>query len=181
MKLLINYDFFEAIRNVKEPYGVLKVVRNNHDMYMVRLPMFGVVDLAYFRNIPAAMASLMFQYMLVLSGEMYIDRQSGIDMYATMGAKQLKELVTSFEEINVKTDYDLLLQANLYHKDYKLDFNHEHMPIIRENKYIFVPSHNYDGSVKDTSVLQEHMLGSDGYILSVGEPEKRYRKVLVRT
>ncbi len=180
MKLIINYDFFEAIRDVLEPYGTLKIVRNNKDTYMIRLPLFGVVDLACFQNVPVAMAALIFQYMLVLSGAVYIDKKSGIDMYATISAKKVKQLVGELEEINVKTEYEMLLQANLYDKRYRLDFNHEKMPIIKEDKYIYVPSYHYDGSIKDTSILQEHMLGSDSYVLSVGEPVKKYQRVLGR-
>ena len=51
MKLVINYDFFNAIKDVNEPYGVLKVIRNNKDRYMLRLPLWGIVDFVYFKNI----------------------------------------------------------------------------------------------------------------------------------
>lgn len=181
MKLVINYDLIDAIKNVKEPYGVLKVVRNNRHGYIARMPLWGLFDYVYFRDIQNTLAALMFQYMLIMGSDMLIDKSMGIDYYATMSTKNLKTLIAELETINVMTNYNLLLQARLYDKAYKFTFNKDKTPIIMQEKYIDVPSYNYDGNLKDTSILQEHMIGSSSYVLSVGEPIKKYSRVLVRT
>lgn len=180
MKLVINYDFFNEVKNVKESYGVLKVVRNNNMRYIKQIPMWGLIDYALIQNIPSASLILLFQYMLMISGDMLADKACGIDTYATFASKKLKKLVSDLEELNVKTNYDLLLQSKLYDKRYKIDFNNDNLPIIKHEKYLYVPSYNFDGKIKDTSILQEHMLGSGNYVLSVGEPEKKYNKILVK-
>ena len=85
----------------------------------------------------------------------------------------LKKLVSKLNDINIATDYDLLKQSELYERKYKIEFNESKIPIIMENKYVLVPSYNYKGDVKDTSILQEHFVGSKDYILSVGSPSKK--------
>ena len=82
------------------------------------------------------------------------------------------------DTINVKTNYDMLLESELYEKKYKVEKT-DSLFAIKEEKYIYVPSYGFDGKEKDTSILQEHDIGSGIYALSVGEPEKQYRRVLV--
>ena len=48
-----------------------------------------------------------------------------------------------------------------------------------EKKYILVPSYNYGGEEIETSIMQEHIVESDDYILSVEEPDTQYKRVLV--
>ena len=84
-----------------------------------------------------------------------------------------------FDNINVKTNYEMLLKSELYEQKYKIELNDDILLSIKEEKYIYVPSYGFDGQEKETSILQEHNLGTQSYMLSVGEPEKQYRRVLV--
>ena len=43
----------------------------------------------------------------------------------------------------------------------------------------FVKDSNYQKDIIETSLLQEHNLGSKDYILSIGSKEKKLKKVLV--
>ena len=38
-----------------------------------------------------------------------------------------------------------------------------------------VPSYTFNGDIKDTSVLQEHIIGSKEYVLSLGSPKKVWK------
>ena len=180
MRLTINYDFFSAIRDVNEPYGALKIVRNNKMRYMAYFPVWTTIDYALIRNTPETIGFVVFQYILALGSDLIIDRDSGIDPYATKAAKRLKKLVSALEDINVKTEYQLLLDSVLYAKEYKVERNNKGT-FLKEEKYIYVPSFNYNGDIRDKSILQEHALGTDVYVLSIGECQKQYHRVLVRT
>lgn len=76
------------------------------------------------------------------------------------------------ESLNIFTSYDLLLKSKVYDKKYKVEMNKEQLLHIAEEKYILVPSYTYNGDTKDTSALQEHIVGSKQYVLSLGSPKK---------
>lgn len=97
---------------------------------------------------------------------------NGLDFYADKSSRSLKKLVSQLENLNISTSYDLLLQSEVYHKKYKIEVNKEQLPHLAESKYIFVPSYTYSGDKQDTSILQEHIVGSKEYILSLGSPKK---------
>ncbi len=44
-----------------------------------------------------------------------------------------------------------------------------------EKKYILVPTYDYLGEIQSTSILQEHVVGSKIYVLSLGSEAKEYR------
>ena len=71
----------------------------------------------------------------------------------------------------MSTDIDLLLQSELYHKKHKIEFSEKKVPILMEEKFIYVPTYKYDGEVDVTSVQQEHEVGSREYVLSLGSPK----------
>ena len=181
MKLVINYDLIDAIRNVMEPYGALKVIRNNRDAYYKWLSFWTVLDASVCKgNFDYAVMMLGVQASLLLGSDILSDRLTGIDTYATMSTHNLRKLATDLRNLHVMTTYDLLLQSSLYHKKCKITFNESKLPFLKEEKYILVPSYSYSGEVRDTSILQEHEFGTKEYILSTGEYKKEYKKVLVR-
>ena len=94
------------------------------------------------------------------------------DIYREKAIKRLKALVPLLERINVNTNYNLLLESYCYSKVTNFKLNDNKLPLLVESKYILVPSFDYNGSLIDTSILQEHVLGSDRYTLSKGNPAK---------
>ncbi len=184
MKLLINYDFFDAVRNVNEPLTPMKIIRNNRFQYAVYCPIW--FSLGYFCWKYDIMTNI--QHVLVLTGivtsadifsDYVMKKKFNVDIYADEASNKLKKLSTMLADINVKTTYDMLLQSELYEHKYKVEKNEDKLPSLKEEKYIYVPSYGFDGEEKETSVLQEHNIGSRTYMLSVGEPEKQYKRVLV--
>ncbi len=102
------------------------------------------------------------------------------DMKAFVSEQNLLELVGQLTEINVKTNYDMLLKSELYEKEYKFEHNEKTLLALTEKKYIYVPTYGFDGKEQTTSILQEHDIGTRDYTLSVGEPDKQYRLVLAK-
>ena len=44
-----------------------------------------------------------------------------------------------------------------------------------ESKYILVPTYDFNNNIKNTSILQEHIVGTDKYVLSIGSPKKELK------
>ncbi len=191
MKLLINYDFFDAVRNVNEKTTPLKVIRNEKKKYAILLPIYtslaliakqysdfdtreiiSIIIRAY-GNLMAldTLAEFMFKKM----------SYTQTDLYARKAIARLQTLALMLDDINVKTNYDMLLASELYHKTVHLDSSESNRPILVSQKYIYVPSYGFDGEEKTTSILQEHVIGTKEYILSQDEPDRQYKRVLAKS
>ena len=178
MKLIINYDFFNAIRDVREPYGPLTVIRNNNYKYMMSFPLWLTTDVITFNRGSEILSALMLEYSALIFKDMVVNQKRDMDVYADKSIHRLNELASMFEDINVKTNFDLLIKSELYDKRYKLARVNDGKKVLLEEKYILMPSFNYKGHIEDTSILQEHALGSGNYLLSRGMPRKNYQRIL---
>lgn len=174
MKLIINYDFFEAVCNTREPFGPLKVVRNKKRKWeVVDLPLFiGFSLLAPDRVV--GNAALISTYMgLDVVSHLMVHAITKEDIFVDDASNNLKKLVAQFHDLNISTDYELLLQSELYKRKYNVELKEK--PHLLESKYIMVPIYHFNGDVKDTSILQEHVVGSRQYVLSLGSPNKEFK------
>ena len=178
MKLMINYDFFNAIRNVNEPFGPLKIIRNEKVKYSAFFPIWYLIGNMFNEDFQSNMLSICFSYGIVMSMDLLTGSILKFDKYENISSMNLKKLVPRLADINIKTDYELLRQSELYQKQYKVELDENKIPFLMENKYILVPTYSYSGEIVDTSILQEHEIGTKTYTLSMGEPEKRYRAVM---
>ena len=178
MKLVINYDFIDKIKDVNENYGVMKIVRNRKRYLVFHLtPLCIAVDLPIcLIGKESALIVFVSQAISYFMIEYFAYRQVG-DFYKEMAINKLHRLVTLLKDININTSYDLLLKAEVYEKKYKIHLNEDKILEIIESKYILIPTYNYYGEVRDTSILEEHVIGSNDYILSLGSPEKKLKLV----
>lgn len=183
MKLIINYDLITAICNVVEPVTPLKVIRNKKVDYLTfNIPLFSAINMLNEPNsLGEFLGTLGLQMGIVIACHTGLDllcsQIVGVDQYAYKSTKDLKKLVGQLEALQVSTTYDLLLESEVYEKKYKVEINKKQLPYIAESKYILVPSYTYNGDKKDTSLLQEHVVGSKEYVLSLGSPKKVYKPV----
>ncbi len=178
MKLVINYDFFDKIKDVREPLNPLKVIRNNKGPMAIHFPVCMSINLMR-HSLPEAIAIYGFDVLLGLSVWWLIDtwRNNSKDPYAKDAAKKLKVLASELRNQKVLTDYDLLLKSELYKTEHKITLNEKRLPFITETKYIIVPTCNSLGEVKTTSIKQEHVVGSKEYVLSHGSYTKQLKLV----
>lgn len=86
--------------------------------------------------------------------------------------EDLQKLSLQLNELNVKTSGELLLDSKVYHKQHKFVLSEKGIPGIMQNKYINIPTYD-NGDIKETSILQEHKIGTKEYVLSLGSPTKR--------
>ena len=197
MKLLVNYDFFDAVRNVNEPLNPMKIIRNEKKKYGILFPLYlsiilaakeyGDIDTSNLIDARYIMLYMMrscgFCMSLDFAVEAIIKKLSNskTDTYARKAIARLQTLALMLDDINVHTTYDMLLASELYHKKVYLDSSESKRPILVSQKYIYVPSYGFDGEEKTTSILQEHVIGTKEYILSQDEPDRQYKRVLAKS
>jgi len=175
MKLIINYDFIDAVRNANDSYNIYKIARNSKKEWSYLVPFWTVIDYAIWKNIPDTITWLNIQLGIDILSRTLENKITGIDKYEIKACKNLKQLVSHFNDLNISTDYDLLLQSELYKKNYNIGLSDEKLPFLKEAKYIYVPCYKYDGDVEVTSIQQEHVIGSREYVLSLGSPKSSYK------
>ncbi len=187
MKLHINYDFFEAVRDVREVFGPITIVRNNKYTFFFTIPSFAILftalgfDASSVFFTTAAHSSLFLLYDYIDNYQFKKEKHIDFDEYTYYSAIKLVELAHQLEEINVMTKPENLLDAELYAEKHQLIFNEHKIPMLEHDKYILIPAYNrFNGEEMDISLLQEHIVGTKDYELSIGEPEKKYRRVLVK-
>ena len=174
MNIMINYDFFNAIKDVNSILTPTKIVRNNIGKWLkFNIPVitsleYVIVKEDILKYLPSAIA---IHFFIVFQMELAQYKLLG-DIYKERADIRLKVLVSQFENLNLETSYELIKESKCYHKIKNFKLNDKKIPQLIESKYILVPNYDYKGDIVETSVLQEHVIGSNNYILSIGEPEK---------
>ena len=173
MKILVDYDLINSIKNVNEPMSPYKIIRNRKaDWAKFNLPLYTAVDIAL-NNIEKVPLILAFQFGLLITAEMIVRIPLRLDEFKTKSDQDLKTLVTKLQDLNVETNYEMLKKSELDDKTYKFRLNESKLPELVETKYILVPSYNYQGNIKSTSIQQDHVVGSKTYVLSIGSKQKQ--------
>lgn len=178
MKLIINYDFVEKVKDVKQPFGPLKIARNNKYRYAFYLSSWSIINIATSDSFPNFLSISLMDIAFIMgymSVEMLMSALLKKDIYAEPASKKLMELSRLLNSAHINTDYDLLLNSELYKTEYKFDFNKEKLISIMQSKYVMVPIHSYNGEVKPISIVQEHVMGSNDYELSFGSPKRKVK------
>lgn len=185
MKLIINYDFIEAVYNAKEKFSLSKSWHNNAMKHLDIVPLVLVICAISGSDINATMLSATASYGIFSSMDLLTDflayKVTGDDIYELKASEKLKKLVKKLEDLNIRTDYDSLLQSELYEKHYKVEVNEGILPKLVEEKYVLVPGRIFRGEMEDISVLQEHVVGREEYVLSLGSPSKKTSRRLVNS
>ena len=123
MKIMINYDLINAIRNVNEELVPFKIVRNRKNDYLSFLPIYTLLNLCNGDSLLEMIGTLGLQYGMVLSIDMVLfalyKNMVGDDFYTKKSSDDLKKLVGQLDALNISTSYDLLLKSEVYEKNIK--------------------------------------------------------------
>lgn len=180
MRIIVSYDLLNSIRNIKNPMGPLKVIRNNKKKWAkLNLPIYTSLDLIVTRDLKKTGEILLMQFGFLTVVETIFDTVQDKDKYKKQSTDDLNVLVETLNDNNIKTDLNLLLDTKLYDRNYRIRLNENKLPELAESKYLLVPTYTATSSMKDTKVLQEHVVGSDKYVLSFGTPKKEKKLVPV--
>lgn len=168
MKLLLNYDVIDKIQVAKTGIRLKKIPKS----LVINMSVYTPYTLITNANKPE---------------ENILDLILGLGIYAVLNytrevilAQQnkdaaetdLKWLLSHLDHINSSTTYDQLLESKKYKTEYKLlEKNDQGIRKLQQNKYILIPT----GNDEKVSVLQEHVIGTNEYSLSLGEPKKVYK------
>ncbi len=185
MKLIINYDFIKEVYNARDNFTLSKSFFNNLPSNIKFIPFAIGISALYGGDLSIASQASVVGFGLISAGDVLTDaifyKIYGEDVYQMTASKRLKKLVGELEDLNVRTDYDSLLESELYEKHYKVDVNEGILPRLVEEKYVLVPGHFFRGDKEDISILQEHVVGSKEYVLSLGSPSKKTSKRLANS
>jgi len=164
--------------DVNEGFIPMKIVRNNKKVLAILNVSFFSLDCVVTHNLPKSLSLIMLQNLSFIIG-MYAGKNiyNLSDPYKEIASRRLKELAINLKNIYVNTDYDLLLNSELLSKNYRIHLNENNIPSLLEEKYILVPSYDFNGNTKHTSIVQEHVVGSSNYVLSIGSPKKELKFV----
>ena len=176
MKIIVNFDLINSIKNVNESMGPMKVIRNRKAQWAkFYFPLYTIVDMTFnkIEDVPFIL-SLQFSFLLFL--EMIV-HSKGLDEFKDKSLEDLHNLAIKLNYLNIDTSYDLLLNSQLVGKDYNIRLNENKIPEFVESKYILVPSYSYHGNIKSTALHQEHVIGSNDYVISSGSKFKRKQLV----
>lgn len=187
-KITINYDLYNEILNAREKFIGFKVLRDKWKLAFFDIPFFLFVDFMVANtlgdlDIPSAFVEQCF----ICASMRYLPYQMtktflGLDVYKEEAKMRLFEASMLLNDINVSTNFELLLDSELDSKNYEIQKDSDDKKILVENKYIMVPTHNPmfndEGETQMTSLHQEHVVGTREYSLSVGLNQKNKQKIL---
>ena len=167
MKIVIYYDLENAIRNVDEPFGPFKVVRNCGKEWGMFLPFSVWMNYLLNGDLSKVLPTLAFQYLLFVSCEMMSGIASKDDFFESYSRDQLNKLGRKLEAFQLSTDFSLIRQMHVYDRNYAISVNEKMLPKLREEKFFLVPFYERDGKVRERSLLQTHNIGSKEYVLTL--------------
>ena len=176
MKILINYDLFNAILNSKEELNGFKVYRNQKRSYAYIAPFCFLFNYFCTRRIPNSLLALVLQ-IFSFNYSLYLRcLNTETDPFKTQSINDLKKLLFDLKEyLSINTDYDLLLDSTILSREFRIEFNPENLLQIIETKNISIYSYDSFGEVKEDYLEQVHPILSDDYVLSKGKAKRKLK------
>lgn len=184
MKIRINYDLFEKIREAKGEFSLQKKTVKNI-LYTWPLPFLAsfTMFLATLGNNPTTenIKEILILYGACIGIKDLFDlalHSRNKDFYSNEAKLELSELsYYLIKSLFINTAVDLLLNAEQYGKTTYSFMNKEKLIPRLQKKNILIPTYE-NSEIKDKIILQEHLLGSNDWYLSVGSPKKEEKLVL---
>lgn len=179
-KIRINYDFFDKIKETQGKCKIRRWIKNNkfQDAIIVTFTVKDIVEACLgIDSIPQTIMDIATYYTLLaialsaleLLKNNIIEKNTG-KTQEDYAYDELNNLTALLNSINVDINIKELMNAEMYHKKYKLAM--EGKPgIIRERYFeIETDNNNYDRPI---SLKEEHLMGSKNYELTVASPPKK--------
>ena len=167
MKIRVNYDLMDKIREEKIGYSL---IRTRRDILKFGIMFFPLDVLIVNGDIKILIIQTLFRAGANAIVFPMIEKYS-IKIGKDDAVMQLKQLASTLRSHYINTDYELLQQSYKYETNYRFILDDDKIPRIKEEKYIMVPVVDRDGK-KEVSLVQEHLIGSKDYELSYGSPSK---------
>lgn len=173
MKIKINYDVIDKIFSTNKGYSIQKIHKESLQYFsFIVLPLSTTVEWGNLTDgnpLPFLIKNI--TSISVYSIGNFIGQLSIKDVIRCKSLIELNKLLYDLNKIYIDTDLDLLLKSYEYKTDYKIKLDESKIPYILQEKYIMMPTYD-NKEVKETSILQKHIIGSQEYELSRGTPKK---------
>ena len=164
MKIVVNYDLLDKIKESKTGLSVNRVRRD-----VLR---YTTINMAIETPFNVSQGADLNHYILDLFCFMSVHCISQLNIWLffsnllkNKAQQDLNVLASQLQDIFVRTDKELLQDAYKYKTEFELDCESSKIPNILQKKYIMVPVHN-DWDNNERSLVQEHIIGSKEYFLS---------------
>ena len=171
MKIRINYDLIDKIKESKRGFFLQKIARNIVVYTSINTLLWLPISISTSSDI---LQQTINDFLYFLSGysltfvcsALFFKNQNKLNAIS-----ELKQLTSLLRNHYINTDYELLQKAYEYEINYKFVLGENKIPRLKQDKYIMVPVVDRDGE-KEVSLVQEHLIGSKDYELSYGSPTK---------
>lgn len=180
MKIEINYDLMEKIAEAKVGYSLKMHVKKVGILSFITTATFLTVDCIAGNDFIHTLSWITYS-------TCYYTLQSVLQ--ATLlknttkkeAEKNLASLVSKLRTSNIKTDASTILDSYKYDTQYNVLDDEGAFPKFKENKYIKIPTCDEYWGNREMPIVQEHIIGTNNYFLSVGQPERKVYKLGAKT
>lgn len=165
MKLTVNYDLINRIKESKKGFCLSKTIKHN---LCLTLP-FTLTTLLFMENkleklILFVASNFMWDFLEFLSSpneKVMQDSNCNLDL-----------LPDKLYKLDIRTTIPLLQESKIIQTNYEIiKYRDDKLPVLTQKKYITIPLSNGH----EETILQEHVFGDDSYELSVQEPTKKLK------
>jgi len=183
MKLIINYDVVERIYTANNGIPLKDLLKQAIPIQSSVFAINCIIDFITFDGkIEVLQNSLLFISGLAgVTTAAYMFKKTKEEEIKNDACSDLRILANKLNNLKINTDADLLKKAQVSETKYRMVLNKQKRPTIQQDKYISIPTYDWQGNIKETSILQEHTIGSNEYILSIGSPQKSLKLSLANS
>lgn len=183
MNIVTNFDLLDESYFANKPVNPLKCFKyifKKNTFYKVWLGGYIVYSCFSMDSIGKAIGSNLLGAGIGATVVSLVASACKIDPYKEEAETKLAGLSSALKQLDIDTNKDLLKECKSDGRVYNLKLNKNKIPHIVESKYILVPSYDNTGivqEVKETGLVQEHVLGTKTYVLSKGRNQKQKKLV----
>ena len=180
MKIRINYDILHEVELANNGCSLKKDLYYNLRFAWVPGIIAGAVIYSKTKNPMDIIGSnLRCPIIFMCFNTLWTKLISGIpeikEMKEFNAYNNLKKLATDLSILQVKTNATLLKDTLPVKREYRITTNDKHLPVVVQNKYINIPILYGNGEIGSEVLLQEHVIGSRKYDVSVKSPNKELK------
>lgn len=176
MKIQINYDLLNKVTESKKGFSLNQISKYVSKCTLGSLVVDASLSLIFLEPPEKFLFDSIFYLIFhtILGTTVHISLS---ELCKRKSDRDLLLLALKLYQLDIITDLNLIKKSYAYHTDYKMiNNNNKDIPILKQNKYIILPVYE-NGEESEVSILQEHIIGSKKYVLSIGEPEKQLKLV----
>lgn len=174
MKIILDYDLMDKVRAANGIINLKKILLT--ELKKHALAFLGASILETFYEEKSSFSFKIIAISILFSVKVLIDitliEQTHKDLNIHAADLDIIKLSLQLYDYSLKTTPELLKEAELMQTVYNIKFNEKYFPIIEQKKYILIPTYDSLGNLKETTLLQEHELNSNTWVLSLGSPSK---------